>query len=165
MIERDQEFAVLYRTHRLQHQSAFYESRRKEFAAAHDEIAWATAILLVLTAAMAALASADIGGLKSFWSILAVAFPALSTAFAAYNGLYAFERQGKIYGDAADALLRARADAPDLRSPMDDAAFSKALSAHVDQVEQILRNEQAQWGQLIGEIKSVEPPSSNSISK
>jgi hypothetical protein len=48
------------------------------------------------------------------------------------------ERQAKIYGDAANALLR----------------------AHVEQIEQILRSEQAQWGQLIGEIKPAAPPQS-----
>jgi hypothetical protein len=46
---------------------------------------------------------------------------------------------------------------------MDDAAFQEALRAHVEQIEQILRTEQAQWGQLIGEIKPVAPPQSNSI--
>jgi hypothetical protein len=101
-----------------------------------------------------------VGGLNWLWSILAVAFPTLSTALSAYNAVYSFERQGKIYGDAADALLRARADSPDLKPPLNDAAFEKAL---VEQVEQILRNEQAQWGQLIGEIKPAEAPSSKSI--
>jgi hypothetical protein len=41
---------------------------------------------------------------------------------------------------------------------MDDAAFAAAIGAHVQQIEQILSGEQAQWGQLIGEIKPVEPP-------
>ncbi len=72
--------------------------------------------------------------------------------------LHAFERQAKLYSDAANALLRARADAPDLKPPMDDLAFSAAVSAHVQQLEQILAGEQAPWGQLIGEIKPVEPP-------
>ncbi len=39
--------------------------------------------------------------------------PSFSTALPAYNGLYAFERQAKVYGDAANALLRARADSPE----------------------------------------------------
>ncbi len=120
---------------------------------------------MVLTAAVAALASANVGGLKWVWSILAVAFPAISTALSAYNAFYAFERQAKIYGDAANALLHARADSPDLKPSMDDAAFEKALGAHVEQVELILRNEQAQWGQLVGEIKPAEAPPSKSISK
>jgi hypothetical protein len=126
-------------------------------------VLWLTSVFMVLTAAVAALGSANVGGLKWLWSILAIAFPALSAALSAYNTFYAFERQGKIYGDAANALLRARVDSPELKPAMDDAAFEKALSAHVEQVEQILRNEQAQWGQLIGEIKPVEAPSSKSI--
>jgi hypothetical protein len=37
--------------------------------------------------------------------------------------------------------------------------FSRAaVIAHVQQVEQILGGEQAQWGQLVGEIKPVTPP-------
>lgn len=162
MRERDQQFLALYRKHRFDDQCAFYDSRRREFEAARDQVLWLTAVFMVLTAAVAALASANVGGLKSLWSILAVAFPALSTALSAYNALYAFERQAKIYGDAANALLRAHADSPHLRPTMDDAAFQEALRAHVEQVEQILRTEQAQWGQLIGEIKPVEAPSSKS---
>ena len=92
------------------------------------------------------------------WSILAVAFPAFSTALAAYNGLYAFERQAKLYGDTANALLRADADSPDPMVAVDDEVFAAAVIAHVQQVEQILGGEQAQWGQLVGEIKPVAPP-------
>jgi hypothetical protein len=163
MTESDQQFLALYQKYRFQDQRAFYDSRRRELEAARDELLWLTTVFMVLTAGVAALASANLGGLRSLWSILAVAFPALSTALSAYNTLYAFERQAKIYGDAANALLRARADSPDLKPPMDDSAFQQALVAHVQQVEQILGNEQAQWGQLIGEIKPVEPPSSRSI--
>jgi hypothetical protein len=163
MTEGDQQFLALYRKHRFEDQRAFYDSRRREFETARDQVLWLTAVFMVLTAAVAALASANVGGLKSLWAVLAVAFPALSTALAAYNALYAFERQAKIYGDAAKALLRARAVSPDLKPAMDDAAFQEALRAHVEQIEQILRTEQAQWGQLIGEIKPVAPPQSNSI--
>jgi len=163
MTEGDQQFLALYRKHRFEDQRAFYDSRRREFETARDQVLWLTAVFMVLTAAVAALASANVGGLKSVWAVLAIAFPALSTALAAYNALYAFERQAKIYGDAANALLRARADSPDLKPAMDDAAFQEALRAHVEQIEQILRTEQAQWGQLIGEIKPVAPPQSNSI--
>jgi len=41
-----------------------------------------------------------VGELKPVWSILAVAFPVLSTSVSAYNAFYAFERQAKLYGDA-----------------------------------------------------------------
>jgi hypothetical protein len=117
--------------------SVIFTRADAEFDAARDQVLWLTSVLMVLTAAVAALGSADVGGLNWPWSILAVAFPALSTALSAYNAFYAFERQGKIYGDAANALLRARADSPDLNPPMDDAVFEKALGAHVEQVEQI----------------------------
>jgi len=163
MTARDQQFLALYKSGRFQDQRDFYESRRREFDAARDQVLWLTSVFMVMTAAVAALGSANVGGLKWLWSILAIAFPALSAALSAYNTLYAFERQSKIYGDAANALLRARADSPDLKPSMDDVAFEKALGAHVEQVEQILRNEQAQWGQLIGETKPVEAPSSKSI--
>jgi SMODS and SLOG-associating 2TM effector domain 1 len=163
MTERTQQYLSLYRQYRYEDQRAFYESREKEFEAAADEVIWLTAVLMVFTAGAAALAAADIGRLHVLWSILAVTFPALSTALSAYNGLYAFERQAKLYGDAANALLRARADSPDLKPAMDDTAFAAAVSAHVQQVEQILSGEQAQWGQLIGEIKPVAPPESKSV--
>ena len=163
MTEGDQQFLALYRKHRFEDQRAFYDGRRREFESARDQVLWLTAVFMVLTAAVAALASANVGWLKSLFSVLAVAFPALSTALAAYNALYAFERQAKIYGDAANALLRARADSPDLNPAMDDVAFQQALRAHIEQIEQILRTEQAQWGQLIGEIKPVSSPQSNSI--
>jgi SMODS and SLOG-associating 2TM effector domain 1 len=163
MTERDQQFLALYKSRRFQDQRDFYESRRREFDAARDQVLWLTSVFMILTAAVAALGSANVGGSRWVWSILAIVFPALSTALSAYNAFYAFERQGKIYGDAANALLRARADSPDLNPPMDDAAFEKALGAHVEQIEQILGNEQAQWGQLIGETKPVEAPSSKSI--
>ena len=76
-----------------------------------------------------------------------------ASALTAFTNLYAFERQGKIYADAANSLIFARADAPELQQPMEDALSHEAISAHVLQVEQILLAEQAQWGQLIGEIK------------
>lgn len=158
MTARDQQFFTLYRQHRFEDQRAFYDSRRREFEAAQDESVWLTAVLMVFTAAFAAFAAANVGGLKGLWSVLAVTFPALGTALSAYNGLYAFERQAKLYGDAANALLRARADAPDVRPMLDEAGSQgMVLQAYVQQVERILGAEQAQWGQLIGEIKPVEP--------
>lgn len=158
MTARDQQFFALYRQHRVEHQRGFYDGRRREFRAAQDESVWLVAVLMVFTAAAAAFATANVGGLERLWSVLQVAFPALVTALAAYTGLYAFERQAKIYGDAANNLLRARADAPDVRPLLDDGTAQGVLRAYVQQVEGILGAEQAQWGQLVGEIKAAEPP-------
>jgi WD40 repeat protein len=44
----------------------------------------------------------------------------------------------------------------DLRG--DDGTAQGVLRAYVQQVEGILGAEQAQWGQLVGDIKPVEPP-------
>ena len=158
MTARDQQFCALYRQHRVEHQRGFYDGRRREFRAAQDESVWLVAVLMVFTAAAAALATANVGGLERLWSVLQVALPALVTALAAYTGLYAFERQTKIYGDAANNLLRARADAPDVRPLLDDSTAQGVLRDYVQQVEGILGHEQAQWGQLVGEIKPIEPP-------
>jgi hypothetical protein len=43
------------------------------------------------------------------WAVLAAVLPALTTALAAFAGLYAFERIGKLYGDAAKNLRRVEA--------------------------------------------------------
>ena len=94
--------------------------------------------------------------------MLAVIFPGLSTALSAYDGLYAFERQAKLYRDAANAVHRARADAPDLKQGLTETDYRRALSAYVYEVESIFRQEQGQWGQLINEIKPAEPPKAES---
>src|SRR5260370_27282317 len=117
MREREQQFLALYEKHRFQEQRAFYDSRRREFDTARDQLLWLIAVFMVLTAAVAALASAKVGGLESLWSVLAVAFPALSTALSAYNALYAFQRQAKNYGDAANDLLRPRPPSPHFEPP------------------------------------------------
>src|SRR5260370_38527628 len=101
MREREQQFLALYEKHRFQEQRAFYDSRRREFDTARDQLLWLIAVFMVLTAAVAALASAKVGGLESLWSVLAVAFPALFTALFAYDPLFAFRRPAEIYRHAA----------------------------------------------------------------
>jgi hypothetical protein len=156
--ERDRQFIEAYHAHRFEDQRTFYHTRRIEFETARDECGWLTSFLMILTGAASALASAlDPGGIQWLWSVLAIAFPALATALSAYSSLYGFERQEKIYGDAENALISARAEAPHLKPAMDDPVFHQALSAHVQQVEQILSAEQAQWGQLSGQIKPTLP--------
>ncbi len=160
-LERTQQFLSLYRECRYQDQLRFYEARQREFEAAHDEVTWMTAVLMVLTALAAALAAANIGKLEELWSVLAVVFPALFISLLAYNGLYGFARQAKLYGDGAKALLRVRVDSPDLKPAMNDESFSAAAIAHIQKVEQILSGEVAQWGQFIGEIDPVTPLEAN----
>jgi ABC-type transport system involved in cytochrome bd biosynthesis fused ATPase/permease subunit len=157
MSERNEQFLALYQQYRFEDQRGWYERRRAEFEAAYSQVINLTGLLMVLTGTAAALAAADVGGLKNLWAVLAVVFPVLSTALSAYNGLYAFERQAKLYRDAANMMLRARADAPDLKPEITEAGYRHALSAYVNKVEGILRTEQGQWGQLISEIEPFEP--------
>lgn len=84
-------------------------------------------------------------GRQDYFAILAVALPALSTALAGYGALYAFEQQRKLYLDALRALREA-----DTVEPAGPAAYAEA-------VEEILAREQAQWGQVVGEIKLTGP--------
>ena len=162
MTEHERQFVELYRKYRFDDQRGFYDRCRSEFEAARDESGRFISLFMILTGVVSALASVpNLGGLGWLWSVLAIVFPATASALTAFTNLYAFERQGKIYADAANSLIFARADAPELQQPMEAALSHEAISAHVLQVEQILLAEQAQWGQLIGEIK----PSLSSESK
>jgi len=157
MSERNEQFLALYQQYRFEDQRGWYERRQAESEAAYGQVITLTGLLMVLAGTAAALASADVGGLKTLWAVLAVVFPAVSTALSAYNGLYAFERQAKLYRDAANMMLRTRAGAPDLKPEITQAGYRRALSAYVNKVEGILRTEQGQWGQLISESAPTEP--------
>lgn len=153
MTDRDAQFLALYQACRCADQQAFYQRRLQEFDRAQAQVIYVTGSLLGLSTVVAVLASANFGGQRTLWGVLAVAIPALSTALAAYQGLYAFDRHVKLYRDASAALIMATADAPDASS-----ADAGAIQTYVGQVESILRKEQGQWGQLAREIKLIEPP-------
>ena len=162
MSERDERFLYLYQKYRREDQENFYEDRQAEFEAARNEVITLNVLIMGLAAVASFLASINAGGLKPLWAVLAVIFPGLSTALSAYDGLYAFERQAKLYRDAANAVHRARADAPDLKQGLTETDYRRTLSAYVNEVESIFRQEQGQWGQLINEIKPAEPPKAES---
>ena len=95
MSSRAEQVLQVYRAARLDDQLRYYEKRRAEYERAHGELLIASAVLLGLTSTASALAGIDIGG-KIVWAILAAILPALSTALAAYGGLFAFDRQAKL---------------------------------------------------------------------
>jgi hypothetical protein len=98
--------------------------------------------------------------IEAKWAaVLAVSLPAISAALTAYNGLYSFESQSKLYRDALNALGEAEAIGYDAEQATDTEAEAE-ITAYVNQVEEIFRKEQGQWGQLISEIKPVEPQKS-----
>ena len=135
---------AFYRTCRLRDQRHFYERRSTEFGSAAAQLATISAVILGATSVASILAGFDWSG-KTTFSVLAVALPAISTALAGFGALYAFDQQRKLYVDAMNALAEA-----DLVEPADAAAYAEA-------VEEILAREQAQWGQVVGEIKPAGP--------
>lgn len=152
MKTRAEQVLGVYRAARLQDQLGYYERRRTQFDRAHGELIVASAVLLGVTSTASALAGTQVPG-KLVWAILAVILPMLSTALAAYGGLYLFERHAKLYGDAVRSLRFV--EEPDLSGVGENEA-NDALSRYVEQVEAVFGNEQAQWGQLAGEPKAAQ---------
>jgi SMODS and SLOG-associating 2TM effector domain 1 len=150
--ERAQQALALYRRHRLDDQLGWYEARRREFVAAARQLASLSALVLALGAGVSVLAGTSVAG-KAVWAALAAVLPAVATTLSAYGALYAYERQAKIYADARRSLLLLSRRMPDLSAK--DAEL--ALGNYVDSVEDVLRREQGQWGQLLAELPLAKP--------
>jgi hypothetical protein len=69
----------------------------------------------------------------------------------AFEGLIGFAQLRKLYNDAALNLAEAEID-------WDAAGPGGDLEAEVERVEQILRSENGQWGQLVIESTSKKAP-------
>jgi hypothetical protein len=164
MNPRDEQFLKCYEKHRYEDQQKFYEGHIEEFETARSQAIILTSILIGCAGITSVLAAADVLHLKALWVILAIIFPALGTAFAAYDRLYAFEQQAKLYKDARGAL-----DAHRYRSlgkaSLSESEFRAVVSDHVQEVEGVLRSEQGQWGQLISQIPTAEPATVSSPQK
>lgn len=160
MDNRHEQFLNLYQTCRHKDQAGFYLARCAEFERARRQAIITAGVLMLLTAMVSALTTTDLFWEKWVWAALSVLFPALSTALTAYNSLFAFEQQLKLYQDASRALGRAEADAYGLRQAAGEDDYPKRIEAYVRQIEEILRKEQGQWGQLTSEIKLAEAPTS-----
>ena len=150
------EFFSLYQQYRFEDQVKFYKSRVKEFEKAHDQAVLISITLLVLTA-IAGTVGSFTGipqWLKLGSQLAATLFPILSTAIAAYNSLYGFEQQAKLYQDSIDNLISARdALAPIALANLDDIQYTKRVDTYVENVEKVFQEEQGQWGQLAEKFK------------
>jgi len=151
MNNRHEQFLNLYQIHRHKNQAGYYRSRSAEFERARRQAIISAGVLMFLTAMVSTLATTDLFWPKWVWALLGVFFPALSTALTTYNSLFAFEQQSKLYQDASLALHRAEADAYGLRQAAGGADYPNKIEAYVNQVEEIFRKEQSQWGQLTRE--------------
>jgi SMODS and SLOG-associating 2TM effector domain 1 len=153
MLEHPQEVLDLYRKYRLDDQVRdYYTPRSREYRAAFRQSLVGKSILLALGAVAGVLAAANVGGQRVLWSVLAAAFPAVSTALVAYDGMFAFERLAKLYSDVVRSVSRvARPSGPNLQDT--------DVTAYVAEIEGIFLREQGQWGQLTRDIELQSPPS------
>jgi hypothetical protein len=154
MSDRDEQFLDLYRDGRVRDQLDYYDARVAEYERAHGQVVTISAALAALAGVAGALAAADAFGQRPLWAALGVALPALATACTAYDALYAFQHQARLFQDAAELLDGARAAEPDPAEAADD----QARSGYVATVEGILVTESGHWRQLISDLKLPEAP-------
>ena len=148
MNERERELVELYRRARADDQRGYYERTAARFEAAHQQLLLGSAVVFGLSGAAAALSGIDVP-VNLVWAILATVLPAATTAIAAYEGLFGFERVAKLYRDAARNL---RHIPPPVVEDSPEAAA--AATAYVAAAERIMERERAQWGQLSREPSS-----------
>lgn len=157
MSNRHEQFLDIYKTHRHDDQARFYNARHSEFEKARRQAVILTGALMFLTAMVSVLTAASIQP-KPLWVVLSVILPAISTALTAYTSLFAFDQQSKLYQDAFRALHKAEASVYGLKQALNETDYKAGLEIYVNQVEEVFRKEQGQWGQLVSEMKTVDPP-------
>jgi hypothetical protein len=141
--ERARQFASLYAEDRITHQLDYYQRRRVRAERARDQAVGAKWTLATL-AAMAGAVGAAVPDWRTGLAIAAAFLAGAATAVTAYQSLYAFPRLAKIYQDAERSV-----------SALSAAGFSadlppEQIQALVGQIEVVFRQENGQWGQLIG---------------
>ena len=142
MTARAEQFLEVYRSARVEDQRAYYEQSAKRFESARRRILLLSSIVFGATATVGLIAGLDVRG-KVVWAALAAILPAITTALAAYDSLYGFERIAKLNRDAARNLRRI--EAPTVGQADGSQA---AVAAYVASVEQVFERERGQWGQL-----------------
>jgi hypothetical protein len=152
----DQQFLRLYQKYRYEDQLDFYKRRHGEFTKAQAQAIFLSIGLMFIVCLAGALEQIEVPWLKLTCLLAAAICPILSTAFAAYNTLYAFEQQAKLYQDTLNNLQRARVLLADLEQGLSNDDFAVHLGSYVQTVENIFLAEQGQWGQLAKKMKSAE---------
>ena len=148
------QFFQLYRKHRHMYQLGYYTKRQREFSGAYNEALALSITLIVITTLASAFES--LSTLRLFFTLVAVVCPVLAAALTAYNALYSFEEQAKLYDDARSNLEVILAQVTTLpQEAEDEAEFHKRVTKYVQEVEGIFSSEEGQWGQL---ARSMKPP-------
>jgi hypothetical protein len=153
MAERDRMVLQVYQEYRVQDQiEQFYKPRRTEYLSAYRQSLVVKAVLIALGGVAGIFAGINLGGIRSIWSVVAAALPAVSTALVAYDGLFSFDRLAKVYGDVVTAVMLL-----DRPTEAEVVADGSTLANYVTAAETIFLNEQGQWGQLTRETPLVAP--------
>jgi SMODS and SLOG-associating 2TM effector domain 1 len=150
MNERSRQALALYRAARVEDQVDYYRRSSAEYDRAGAQSVALSAVLLSLTTLAGTVAGLEISG-KMGWAIAAAVIPAVTTALAAYEAIFGFERVSKLYGDAIRSLRLV--EEPDLAGIADEAEAAAKVAAYAGAVEAVLLKEQAQWGQLTAKIE------------
>lgn len=156
MLHDAEQFFKLYERYRYSDQFQFYENRQKEFAHAQNQALAISIGLIFLSALAEALESIPLSWLRITCLLLAAICPILSTTLTAYNTLYAFEQQAKLYRDALYNLQKVRIHLPVAQQGLSERDFAQQLHTYIREVEKILQVERGQWGQLVRNIKLPE---------
>ena len=151
MTDRAAQFRDLYQRLRIADQMGWYEGRRDEYKKANQQAIVVRTVLLAL-AALAGVAAAQLvtGTGRAALGVVAALLAALAAAVTAFEALIGFTQVGKLYNDAALSLRAAEINWNNT-GPHDDVA------AELGEVEQILRTENGQWGQLVIEGTPPDP--------
>ena len=129
-----------YRRYRVDGQVEYYRRQADKLERALRRTTRFSAILLVAAAMCGALGAVDTNR-RGMWAFLAAGFAALSTAIAAYEVAFGFERYSRQYTETLSALKLA--DAERAHGADDDN-----VKLQVTLVERVLRSEVDSWSHL-----------------
>jgi len=138
---------ALYLAQRVNYQSDFYERRKDEFTFNSEVMLWMSAIIMGLSAILSAY---SITSDNAFWAFLTALLPAFAAAIAAFRTLYQWDSQAALYDDSWYGLQEARLEVPDPDAIDSDEEYLEYFPRLVNKTEQVLQQEAAQWGQLVG---------------
>lgn len=153
--EHEADFRSLYRDLRIREQHVYYRQRRDEYQRAHRQAVLVRNLLLMVAGVCSVAGQAVEGAARAGWSVGAAVLAGLAAAVIGYEALLGFSRLSTLYGDVARNLAEADLD-------WADAATSAQVAREMVRVEEVIRVENGQWGQLVVEAadtRAADPPS------
>ncbi len=137
--------AELYIKNRLKYQDGYYARRAMEYSHNADFMLRLTAAVMGISAMISAL---SVGTDKPIYAFLTALLPAFAGMVSAFQSLYQWQRQAKLYQETRLALRQAELVMPDSDFPRPESP-AEQFTQLVQEVETVLRNEAQQWGQLL----------------